>query len=456
MLDALFNPASIAVIGASHSPGKLGYEIFSNILKSGYKGKLCPVNPNVTSILGVQTYKSIKEIEMDIDLAIIAIPAENVAEALGACVEKKVKQVIIISGGFSETGENGKKLEEELKEEIDGSKTRVLGPNVVGIYDGRSGLNTIFLPRERMKLPDKGVISIISQSGSVGITVLDLLGEHRIGLSKFVSYGNAMDIDECDLLEYLGTDPTTKVISLFIEGLRRDGGRFVNTVKSLGRKKPIIVLKGGKTERGAKAASSHTGSMAGSYRVYSSVFKQLGLIEAKTWEEFMDFSKAFLQPVPKGDRIAVVTDGGGWGVLATDKADYLGMKLPEPSAKLKNLLSVTTTATNSLNNPIDLAGDVTVERYKRVMEEMLKSEEYDGLILISLFHVPTLETTIVDTIEGMKAYGKPVLCCSVGSEFSTRLIRSLESKGMPVYDSPERAMRAMKALIDYGRMNQKK
>jgi acetate---CoA ligase (ADP-forming) len=298
MLDTFFNPSSIAVIGASHTPGKIGYEILSNILKSNFKGKVYPVNPNVTSILGIGTYKSIKEIESPIDLAIISLPAPLIPEVLSDCVKKKVKSVIIVSGGFSEIGEKGKKLEDELKNIISKSQTRVLGPNVLGIYDSYTGLNTIFLPRERVKMPEKGIISIISQSGSIASTLIDVLGEHRIGISKFISYGNAMDIDESDLIEYLGNDPNTKIIAAFIEGVK-NGKKFINTVRSVSNKKPIVILKGGKTEYGSKAALSHTGALAGSYKIYSSVFKQLGVIEAKTWEEFLDFSKAFLQPVPK-------------------------------------------------------------------------------------------------------------------------------------------------------------
>jgi acetyl coenzyme A synthetase (ADP forming)-like protein len=455
MLDTFFNPSSIAVIGASHTPGKIGYEILSNILKSNFKGKVYPVNPNVTSILGIGTYKSIKEIESPIDLAIISLPAPLVPEVLSDCVKKKVKSVIIVSGGFSEIGEKGKKLENELKNIISRSQTRVLGPNVLGIYDSYTGLNTIFLPRERVKMPEKGIISIISQSGSIASTLIDVLGEHRIGISKFISYGNAMDIDESDLIEYLGNDSNTKIIAAFIEGVK-NGKKFINTVRSVSNKKPIVILKGGKTEYGSKAALSHTGALAGSYKIYSSVFKQLGVIEAKTWEEFLDFSKAFLQPVPKGDRIVIVTDGGGWGVLATDEAEKLNLKLPPPSEKLKKILAEDTSEISSLNNPIDVVGDTTVERFKSVMEALLASNEYDGMILISLFHVPTLETTIIDVIESMKVYGKPILCSSVGSEFSTRLIRILESRGIPVYESPERAVRAMKALVDYGKIIHKK
>src|SRR3989344_3801688 len=455
MLDSFFTPASIAIIGASHTPGKVGYEIFSNIMKSGYKGKIYPVNPNVTSILGIVSYKTVRDIESSVDLAIVAVPVGLVLDVVTQCVEKRVKSIIVVSGGFSETGEKGKKTEKQLKDLLAKTGTRIIGPNVLGIYDSYNNLNTIFLPKERMKMPEKGQISIIAQSGAVGSTVMDLLGEHRMGISKFISYGNATDINESDLICYLGTDPNTKIISAFIEGVK-DGKRFINTVKEVIRKKPIIVLKGGKTEHGAKAAASHTGSMAGSYKVYSSVFKQLGITEAKTWEEFLDYSKAFLQPLPKGDRIAVLTDGGGFGVLTSDEAEKVGLHMPEPSEKLKKIIAKDIGDIASLHNPIDLVGDTTAERYRRVMDEVLKSGEYDGIIAISMFQVPTLETTVVDSIDSMRMYGKPIIVFSTGSDFSIKLIKSLESKGIPVYDSPERAVRAMGALVSYSKFLQKK
>ncbi len=454
-LESLFGPGSIAVIGASRTPGKIGYEIFSNLLKSNFKGRVFPVNPNVTSVLGVVSYKSIRHIEAGVDLAIIAVPAAGVPEVLAECIEKKVKSVIIISSGFSETGEAGAKLEKSIKDLVGKSKIRVLGPNVLGFYDGHTGLNATFLPKERIRIPERGQISMISQSGSVGSTVLDVIGAHGIGVSKFVSYGNAMDIDESDLISYLANDSSTKVIAAFIEGLK-DGKKFVDAVRAVGRRKPIIVLKGGKTESGAKAAASHTGSMAGSYKVYSSVFKQLGIVEARNWQEFLDYSKTFLQPLPKGDRIAVITDGGGFGILSTDEAEKYGLNLPEPSAKLKSSLQSASSHVGSLRNPIDLTADATVERYARVMEAVLNSGEYDGVVVVVGFQVPTLETTLVDAIERMKSFGKPILCFSTGSDFSRKLIKELESKGIPVYDSPERAVRAMAALVNYSKIAQKK
>lgn len=217
-----------------------------------------------------------------------------------------------------------------------------------------------------------------------------------------------------------------------------------------------VILKGGKSESGIKAVSSHTGSLAGSYKVYSSIFKQLGLVEARKWVELLGYTKAFLQPMPKGDKIAVITDGGGFGVLAADQAEKIGLNLPEMSQNLKKILAKDATELESLSNPIDLAGDTTVDRYKRVMEDILKSDEYDGVILVVGFQVPKLETTLVDVIDSMKVYGKPIVCFSDGSDFSLRLIKALESKGVPVYDSIEIAVKSMKALVDYSMLVKKK
>jgi acetyl coenzyme A synthetase (ADP forming)-like protein len=450
-MDYFFSPQTIAIIGASHVKGKIGYTILENFIRSKYPGKIFPVNPNVNEILGLRVYPSVKNIPQDIDLAIIAVPAKIVPKVLKECVEKKVKGVIIVSGGFSEIGKEGKKLEEKLKKIIKGKKTRVLGPNCLGALDTSSKLDTLFHPLEKLVRPKEGNIGFISQSGAVGSVILDIFSEEQIGISKFISYENALDIDESDCIEFLGKDEKTKIILLFLEGVK-DGKKFLRVAKKVSQIKPIIVLKGGKTEKGRKAALSHTGSLAGSARIYSSVFKQVGIIEANTHEELIDFAKAFSQPLPKGNRIAIVTDGGGFGVLACDEAERQGLKLPEPSNKLKKIFRKIFPEHVILSNPIDLTGDVTTERFRIAIEECLKSKEFDGVITITLFQVPALEKDIVDAIANLKKYGKPILCCAAGGRFTLELSKALEKNGIPVYPSPERAVKAMAALVNYSRM----
>lgn len=448
MMKKFFNPKSIAVIGASHTKGKVGYEILKNFVLGSYKGKIYPVNPDITPILDQKVYSSVKKIPGKVDLAIIAVPGPIVPKVLKECVQKKVEAVIIISAGFSETGKKGRELEEECKKIIANSNTRVLGPNCIGVYDPYSGVDTLFLSQERLGRPKEGTIAFITQSGAVGSTLLDWLSEEKGGISKFISYGNAMDIDENDILEFLSKDRRTKVIVFYLEGIETDGRRFIKVSKKITRKKPVIVLKAGKTGKGIKAVFSHTGSLAGVAEIYSAVFKQTGITEASNWQELFDFAKAFLQPLPKGKKVAIITDGGGFGVLAVDECERQGLQLVEPSSKLKNKLKKKMPPYVILHNPIDLTGDANAERFAIAIEECLK--EYDAVIAITLFQVPTLEKEIVDLIiELSKKYRKPILCCAAGGKFTRRLSTILEMNGIPVYPTPEQAVRSLAVLARY-------
>lgn len=453
MLNKFFNPQSIAVIGASKDENKLGTIILSNFVNNQFKN-LYPINPNADFILGKKAYKSVLEVKNKIDLAIIVVPAKIVPQVLLDCVKKRIEAVIIISSGFSEIGSDGKKLEEECENIIKNTKIRVIGPNCVGVYDPYSQVDTLFLSRERCGRPKKGYISFISQSGAVGSTILDLLSEENIGISKFISYGNGMDINETDLIEFLEYDNKTKVIMVYLEGIKERGDKFIKIVKKVTKKKPIIVLKAGKSEKGAEVVSSHTGSLAGSGRVYSSIMRQVGIIEAKDWESLTDYSIALsTQPLPRGNKIVIITDGGGFGVLATDEAEKQGLILPEPSEKLKQKMKKSMPDYVSLHNPIDLTGDANVNRYKIAIEECMKSNEYDGIILITLFQVPTLGEEIVDYLIYTKnKIKKPLLICSTGGKFSKRLNEKMVANNIPVYPSPERAIKAMNALIRYSKV----
>ncbi len=453
LLETFFNPKSVAIIGASHKKGKIGYVVFTNFLSGMFKGKVYPINKNTEPILGHKVYDSILSVPESVDLSVIVIPAKFVQKTLSDCVKKGVKSVIIITSGFSEMGDDGKKLEEDLKKVIRTTKTRVIGTNCLGVYDSLSQVDTLFLSRKRCGRPKQGNIAFISQSGAVGSTILDWLSEEDIGMSKFVSYGNGMDIDESDLIEYLGNDSKSKVITAYIEGLKGSGKKFMEVCKRVSRKKPIIILKAGKTKRGMEAVSSHTGSLAGSGRIYSAAFKQSGVIEAETWQELFDYARAFsTQPTTKGDRIIIVTDGGGFGVLATDEAERSQLKLPMPSKKLKQKMGHVMPPYAILHNPIDLTGDTDAERYRVSIEECLKSGEYDGVIAITLFQVPKLEENVVDyLIELKRKYKKPILACAAGGEYSNKLSKKLTKGGIPVYPTPERAVKTMKALVEYGK-----
>ncbi len=459
-LDPFFNPKTVAIIGASRDEGKLGHIVLSNFVNGSFneRGKTIPINPNTDVILGKRSFKSILDVKEKIDLAVVVVPGKLVPSVLKECVQKNIGNVIVISAGFSELGtEEGKKLESECLDTIKGAKTRVIGPNCLGVYDANSQVDTLFLSKERCGRPPSGDISFISQSGAVGSTILDWFSMEGIGIAKFISYGNAMDVDDSDLIEYLGNDKKTKVVMVYIEGIEASGQKFMDICKKVTRKKPIVLLKSGKTNKGSKAASSHTGSLAGSGRIYSTAFRQSNIIEAGTWEELLDFSVAFAtQPLPKGKRIAVITDGGGFGVLATDEVERQNLEMPEPSEKLRNILKKSMPSYVSLHNPFDLTGDADANRYKTAIEECMKSDEYDGIIAITLFQVPTLGNEIINyLIDIKKRSKKPLLLCAAGGNFTKNLSNELISNGIPVYTTPERAVKTMKALVSYGKVNRK-
>jgi len=448
MMEKFFNPKSVAIIGASHTPGKIGYSILENFVSGGYKGEVYPVNPDTTPILNKKVYPSLKQIPEKIDLVVIAVPAAFVPKVLKECIQKKIESIIIISAGFSENGKNGKLLENRCKKIISRTKTRVIGPNCIGVYDPYTATDTLFLSRERLGRPKQGNIAFITQSGAVGSTILDWLSEEKIGVSKFVSYGNAMDVNETDILEFLSKDENTKVIVFYLEGVASDGRKFIEIAKKTTMNKPVIILKAGKTEKGTKAVVSHTGSLAGSAEIYSSVFKQSGVIEAGSWQELFDFAKIFSQPLPKGRKVAIVTDGGGFGVLAADECERQGLQLQEPNDELKDKLKKEMPSYVSLHNPIDLTGDANSDRYALAIEECLK--EYDAVVVITLFQVPTLEEKVVDVIIDLsKKYKKPVLCCAAGGKFTKKLIAILEANSMPVYSTPEQAIKSLAVMVKY-------
>ncbi|HLC39871.1 MAG TPA: CoA-binding protein [archaeon] len=457
-LQNFFDPLSVAIVGASHDQKKLGYIVLENFVRENFHGMLFPVNPDTTPILGKEVYPSVKKIPEKVDLAVVIVPAFAVSKVLKECVEKKISNVIVISSGFSEIGGRGIVLEQRLKKIIEVAKgrTSVVGPNCIGVFNPKTKIDTMFLSRERLRRPREGNIAFISQSGAVGSTVLDWLAQEGIGISKFVSYGNGIDVNETDFLEFFADDKDTHVVAMYLEGMKGEGEEFLQAMRKTTSKKPVVVLKAGKTEKGTKAAASHTGSLAGSARIYSGAFKQTNTIEAGNWEELFDFVKTFsMQPPPKGNKLAIITDGGGFGVLATDEAERQKLELPEPSLILKKKLQSKMPAHVKTHNPMDVTGDANMERYWYAMEAMLGSKEYDGAVVISLMQVPTLEPKIVDAVVEMKKFEKPILVCAVGSDFTQRVERNFENNRIPVFPTPERAVRAFAAMWNYKKYLQK-
>jgi acetyl coenzyme A synthetase (ADP forming)-like protein len=447
-LDKFFIPKSVAVVGASRTPGKLGYTILEN-LKYSFKGIIYPINPNAEKILDITCYPSLLSIEEPVDQAIIVVPAEMVKNVIEEGIKKKISAFTIISSGFSEIGQKEREL--ELEKLCKTKKIRIIGPNCVGIY--KKDLDMLFFPKKRLKRPADGFISFITQSGAFGSILLDIVANEGLGISKFISIGNKVDVDEIELINYLEKDLSTRCIAMYIESVS-DGTEFIKTAQRVTKIKPIVCFKAGKTEKGTEAVASHTGSMAGSAQVYSSAFKQAGVIEAMTSDEIFDFAKALAnQPILKSKRIAVVTDGGGFGIVAADTAVGLGMELPELSSDTIRNLKAFLPPYASVKNPIDITGDATVERYQKTLEAVLKDKNIDGVVCVALMQLPTLDDTIVDVIKDCKFYGKPITVCSAGSDFVLERNRKLEMYGIPVYPTPERAVKAMSVLYDYGKIH---
>ena len=450
-LNKFFNPSSIAVIGASRTPGKIGHTILEN-LKFSFKDKIFPINPNAGEILGLTTYSSVLDIEDPIDLAVIAVPAEMVKDVLLECKKKKIGAAVIISSGFSEIGKEERVL--ELKEILKNGKMRVIGPNCIGVY--KKDLDMVFFPRNRLKRPPNGSISFITQSGAFGSILMDIMAHNGVGVAKFISIGNKLDVNEIDLIAYLEKDLATRCIAIYMESVS-DGKEFIKTAQRVTKTKPIVAFKAGKTEKGNEAVASHTGSLAGSSKVYSAAFKQAGIIEANTSEEIFDFAKVLSnQPILKDNKIAIVTDGGGFGIVAADAAIKNGLELPELEEKTLKQLKKVLPDYGIAKNPVDLTGDANVERYQKALEAVLNDKNVSGVVVIALMQIPTLSDEIIHVLRNCKTIGKPITVCSAGGDYVLGINRKLEKFGIPVYPSPERAVKAMKILYEYGKIVKRK
>ena len=316
-LKPMLKPESVAIIGASRDPDKVGHVILQNYINAGYSGRLYAVNKNADGdIMGIKTYGSVLDIKDTIDLAVISIPAKYVPEALEECGKAKVKTTIVVSGGFAEIGNS--ELQDQLVKIAEKYNMPTLGPNCLGVMDPRSRVDTLFLPTYKLSRPQVGGVSFVCQSGAVGSTVLDLISGEGFGLSKFISYGNAANVDEVDILNYLMEDPETKVIIMYVEGIKR-GKEFIEIARKITKKKPVIVLKAGRTAAGMAAARSHTAALAGNYEAHEAVFRQFGFTIAEDLSDLLHFAKILSSEVfPKGGRIGMITNGGGAGVLTTD------------------------------------------------------------------------------------------------------------------------------------------
>jgi acyl-CoA synthetase (NDP forming) len=377
--ESLFNPKSIALIGASNNIGKWGAIVFLNIRLGGYQGRLYPVNPKEETVLGYKAYTKVSQIPDPVDLAIIAIPAHLTKEAILDCIQKGIRMAIVITSDFSETGEEGSRLEKELTEIARTSGLRLVGPNTMGIFSASASL-TALMPPVR---PRKGKVSLVSQSGNIGTQMLGWGEKFAVGFSKYVSSGNEGDLRSEDYLDYLGKDPDTQVILFYIEGLD-DGREFVEKSRKITPHKPIIAFKGGKTIAGARAAKSHSGAMAGVKELYEAAFRQAGILWASTTEEMLEWAAAFSSlPIPRGNRVGILTRGGGWGVITADACNELGLEVPPLDDSITRALDGFLPSYWSRGNPVDMVATIGMEAYIKCLEALTAWDKIDAVISLS-------------------------------------------------------------------------
>jgi acetyl coenzyme A synthetase (ADP forming)-like protein len=448
-LESFFNPNSVAVVGASRQKGKVGYEILANMIEAGYEGQIYPVNPQADTIEGLKCYPDIKSIGKTPDLVIIIIPAKFVPAMMQQCAKVGVKSVIIITAGFKEIGEEGRELEKQIVQIAKRAGIRIIGPNCLGIIAPANKLNASF----GGDLPTEGVIGYISQSGALLAAILDMANANGIGFSKLVSIGNKADIDELDLIKALGEDNDTKVIAGYLESIT-DGNAFVNQAERISHDKPILLMKSGGTRAGAQAASSHTGSLAGSETAYEAVFERAGIIRCNSIKEQFDYAQAFAyQPLPAGPKVAVITNAGGPGIMAADAIERVGLEFAELDEETKKTLASKLPPAANLNNPVDVLGDALADRYEFALDVVLGDKNVD-IVLVLL--TPQAMTESAATAEALVKlskgkYNKPILACFLGAEKVRGGLKILRQGRIPQYDAPESAVLTIKAMADYVR-----
>ncbi len=442
---ALFEPGTVAIIGASSNPDKIGYKILCNLLESKYEGEIVPVNPSSETILGVRTYKRLCDYGQKIDQTIIVIPREHVLAAVIDSIAAGASVITIITAGFKEQDPEGAALEVAIRDLCLGAGVRVLGPNCLGHLNTHTRLNLSFAN----KWPSSGGISFISQSGALCSAILDRAVERGFGIGKMLSIGNKSDIHETELISALADDPETKVLVCYLESITNGPG-FVSIAEKASRKKPIIVFKAGITASGSRAASSHTGSLAGADTAYRAAFKQCGIIRAQYYEQMFEYAIAFEnQPLPKGRRVCVITNAGGPGIMTADAVELAGLKMAILDPKRASVLADLLPHAASVKNPVDVLGDADPSRYAKALELIQEDPNVDAIIVVL---TPQAVTKCKETAEVLcKTLNKkkPVLACFLGGEDVNPARAFMLAHGLPDYRSPEKAVNALNAMCDY-------
>jgi acetate---CoA ligase (ADP-forming) len=445
MLEHLFFPENVAVVGASKTPGKVGHDILVNLVKGGYAGKIIPVNPSGGTLMGLPVSASLSEYQGDLDQVIIAVPKSAVVATVKEAIAKRAKSIIMITAGFKESGAEGLALENEVIGLCKGGGARLLGPNCLGLLNTTNNLNSSFAG----DLPLPGNIAIMSQSGALCTSILDLAAGRHLGLSKLISIGNKADINENDLLTYFAGDLETKVVVGYLENIV-SGDRFIKAADATCSKKPVIILKSGTSQAGQKAAASHTGVLAGADTAYGAAFKRSGVIRADTFEALFDYATALsMQPLPKGKRVLIITNAGGPGTMAADAVEHAGMVVAELDTNTTASLRGKLPEAASVGNPIDVLGDAPPERYAEALKAAQNDESVDAVIVILTPQAMTRPAEAARAIAGAINGSKPVLASFMGGKEVLPGRQELAAAGLPDYESPERAVAALKVMYEY-------
>lgn len=444
-LGELFNPQSIAIIGATEKEAAVGRTVVENLQVIKFPGAIYPVNPKRDTILGLKAYPDIKAIGKPVDVAVIITPSKVVPAVMSQCVDAGVKYGIVISAGFKEAGPAGLELEQKVVNEARRGGLRFIGPNCLGVVNMHANVNASFAP----SIPPTGKISVISQSGALCVAILDWATSCGLGLSKVVSFGNKADLNEVDFLRAFAKDKDTNVVAAYLESIT-EGDRFLEIAEEIASVKPVVVLKVGVTQAGAKAASSHTGSLAGADMAYWAAFKRSGVIRAENFEALFDYALAFAtQPLPTGNRLAIVTNAGGPGIMAADAAELAGLRLLPPKDSTRAKLQAALPPTAATGNPIDVIGDAEPDRYINTLKLIQDDENVDGILVVVTPQNMTAPLELAKQLHATHNKKKPLLTAFMGGKEIIEAKEFLMQAGIPNYPAPTRAVSAFKAMSDY-------
>lgn len=448
-LDALLRPRSIAVIGAARKRGSIAAEVFHNLVHVGFQGAVYPVNPKAPVVQSVRAYATVEDIPDAVDLALLVVPAAQVLETIDACGRKGVRAVVVISAGFAETGPEGAALQQSLADRARGYGMRVVGPNCLGVLNAHPDvrMGATFAPN----FPPFGGVAVCSQSGALGLAILDLALEVGMGISSFVSIGNRADVSAADLMAYWEDDPDTKVVLLYLENLG-DPAEFLEVARRVSRKKPVAVVKSGRTEAGRRAASSHTGALAGMDVAVDALLGQCGVLRTDTIHELFEVAMLLsTQPVPRGPRVAILTNAGGPGIMATDACESRGLKVPSLAEATREALRSFLPAAASVGNPVDMIASASPEQYERSLKLLLADPGVDAVLTLFVTPIVTRATDVAEAIARAAAGSeKPIAACMMGSQGVPEAVATLREHRIPTYTFPEAAAAALARAARYG------